>query len=129
MKIVRPPSSPPPSVAPKAPSEGTKCMAGQGGATKHHGSIDPSGLKEGVFPDLSRDRLADRFHRGELPRNLADPCASGSSVRGMGGGHSGTVACDFALPNDTPSKAPTRGDGQPPARASLPVLPRQPRHD
>ncbi|WP_375760169.1 hypothetical protein [Corallococcus exercitus] len=105
MKLHRPLSSPP---QPEQPTRSPRihCASGQsilgggrGSSTKAQGYRDP--------PDLQGrpgDSLDDRFQRGPAGRGgEARPCASGSSVRGGGGGHSGNVSCSFVPPGGAAS--------------------------
>ncbi|GMU07746.1 hypothetical protein [Corallococcus caeni] len=105
MKIHRPLSSPPRPEQPTR-SPNIHCASGQsilgggwGSSTKAQGYRDP--------PDLQGrpgGSLDDRFHHGRAGRDgEMRPCASGASVKGGGGGHSGNVSCSFVPPDGAAS--------------------------
>ncbi|NOJ98638.1 hypothetical protein HMI51_37665 [Corallococcus coralloides] len=113
MKISRPLSSLP---QPEQPIQRPiQCASGQsilgggrGSSSSAQGYKDPPDLFQGgasqTRPD---DSIQDRLHRGPVgDGGEAQPCASGSSARGMGGGHSGSVSCSFVPPDGGAAGAP-----------------------
>lgn len=107
MKIARPPScSTQPEQSTQLPvhrASGQSILGGgKGSASSAQGYKDPPDqFQGGPTHDQPGISLQDRLHRGPVgDGGKARPCASGSSVRGQGGGHSGTVSCSF-VPADS----------------------------
>ncbi|NOK23301.1 hypothetical protein [Corallococcus carmarthensis] len=101
MKISRPLSSPPQPEQPVHRASGQSISAGGHGSSGNaQGYKDPPDqFHGGPNHDLPGVSIKDRLHRGPEGEDFARrPCASGTSVRGPGGGHSGSVACSFVLP-------------------------------
>ncbi|NNC04226.1 hypothetical protein HJC10_15415 [Corallococcus exiguus] len=114
MKISRPLSSPTqpeqPTQRPVHRASGQSLAGGHGSSSSAQGYRDPPDLFQG---GPSHDRpgllIQDRLHRGPVGEGgQARPCASGSSVRGQGGGHSGSVSCSFV-----PSESGAAGAARP----------------
>ncbi|NPD29733.1 hypothetical protein [Corallococcus exiguus] len=102
MKIGRPVSSlPQPEQSTQLPvhrATGNSTFAGgRGASSSAQGYRDrPDQFQGGPTHDQPGISLQDRLHRGPVGEGgEARPCASGSSVRGQGGGHSGSVSCSF----------------------------------
>ncbi|RKG54983.1 hypothetical protein D7X30_27885 [Corallococcus sp. AB011P] len=107
MKISRPLSTLP-QIEQQPLTPPVKCASGQsilaGGRGGSNGAQAYKELPDGFQGGASQARLdgsiGDRLHRGPVgDGGEAQPCASGSSARGMGGGHSGSVSCSFVPPD------------------------------
>ncbi|NPC75582.1 hypothetical protein D7Y27_17880 [Corallococcus sp. AB004] len=101
MKIGRPVSSlPQPEQSTQLPvhrASGQSILGGgKGSSSSAQGYKDPPDQFQGP----QGGALDSPFHRPVSDGGEARPCASGSSVRGQGGGHSGTVSCSF-VPADS----------------------------
>ncbi|MCY1042773.1 hypothetical protein OV208_15720 [Corallococcus sp. bb12-1] len=107
--------TPPPSDAAERPhyASGQSILVGGSGNSRRTQSVwdsdnafDPSKL------DTSAGKPKDAFDEGAQSRNAGlDPLASGSSVRGSGGGHSGAVCTSFVPPDGKAEEAAPKPNG------------------